>query len=279
MRFDMSRAWTDAMGRIGGNREMMMVVAGVFFLLPSLLFYILYSDVQAQAIADLQQLMAGKAPSGSQEAPAGYGVVALALVLVQLVGSVTLTILLDDRQRPTVGEAIRSGFTNLPTLIGAGILVFLGMLVIALFGAVLVGLVGAIGTGMVGMTLVGIPMLVLVAFFFTRLSLLVPVVALEYQRNPIAALRRSWQLVKGNTMLLFLFFLLLGIVYSVISLLMLPLMALLVGIIDGGLGMFLAGLVSSIVSAAANVVFIAVVVAAHRQLSGSSRGDFEETFR
>lgn len=276
MRFDMTRAWTDAMSRIGANREMMMVVAGVFLLLPSLLVYILYADEQAKAMSDVMQILSGKAPfTVARETPPGYLPVVFVLTFVQIAGFVALTALLGDRQRPTVGEAIAQGFKSLPTLIGASLLVFAGFLAFAL----LAGMIAAISAGVMAIAAIfGLAAVGFCCFAFTRLSLLLPVVVLERQRNPVTALLRSWRLVKGSTLMLFLFYLLLGVVYMVLSLLMLALMSLMMGLMDGGLVTFLVGLLAGTVSAAANVIFSAVVIAAYRQLSGHSSDDIERTF-
>ncbi len=279
MRFDMSRAWNDAVSRISANREVMMIVAGVFFLLPSLLFYVLFSDVQTQAMADLQQMAQGKAPAEAamQGVGASFFFTAFALSLAQLVGFIALLSLLDDRDRPTVGQAIGIGIKSLPTLIGASLLVMLGYILAAFVFGMLMG----ISAGVAAVTFILVLLLLGVMIYaMVRLSLLLPVVVFERQLNPITALVRSWRLTKGSTMMLFLFYLLLMVVYFVISLLVTGmLLALLIGIMgQNTVTMFLGGLVSGALSAVANMVFTGIIASVYRQLAGPSTTDYTETF-
>ena len=45
MRFSMSDAWNDAMALMRRNREVLAIVAGVFFLLPGLVMTVMFADV------------------------------------------------------------------------------------------------------------------------------------------------------------------------------------------------------------------------------------------
>ena len=52
MKFDMSQAWRDATAMLSGNREVLLVVAGLFFLLPGIALALALGDVQQAILAD-----------------------------------------------------------------------------------------------------------------------------------------------------------------------------------------------------------------------------------
>src|SRR5688500_11678540 len=151
MKFSMSAAWNDAMALMQGNREVLAIVAGVFFLLPGLVMAVMFAEQQAQAMAALQsmvqgQMLQGEPPSVLQAAPVWFIVVGLAAFFIQLIGYLALLALMDDRRRPTVGEAIGTAFKYLLPLIGAVILFVIGYFVFALFAGVVGGLIiGGLG--------------------------------------------------------------------------------------------------------------------------------------
>ena len=54
MKFDSNRAWQDSVAAVRANREVLFPVAGVFFLLPSLLSGVLLADVQAHMLENIE---------------------------------------------------------------------------------------------------------------------------------------------------------------------------------------------------------------------------------
>ena len=52
MKFDMGTAWREAMAMISRNREVLLVVAGIFFFLPSVVLGFTVGDVQEAMLAD-----------------------------------------------------------------------------------------------------------------------------------------------------------------------------------------------------------------------------------
>ncbi|MEO7247198.1 MAG: hypothetical protein ABIW31_01985, partial [Novosphingobium sp.] len=136
MRFDSNQAWTQAVASVGANRDVILPVAGVFFLLPGLVWVWFFSDVQAAMMAGMgNPATASAAMSGMFAKIMPY---LLLLVLIQSVGNMSLLGLFTDRARPTVGEAIGNALRSLPTVIGAGILIFIAYLVIAMVAVLIV---------------------------------------------------------------------------------------------------------------------------------------------
>src|SRR6186713_3067000 len=108
MKFDMTTAWQEAMAMIAANREVLAVVAGIFFLLPSV--------GVAMAIPGTEQMVATDAKEAEAQLMAVYGqwwwLLAVTVVL-QMIGTLAVLALLRDYNRPTVGEALKTGVIGL----------------------------------------------------------------------------------------------------------------------------------------------------------------------
>ncbi|WP_052208500.1 hypothetical protein [Croceibacterium mercuriale] len=257
MKFDMSAAWSEAVAMVTANREVLLVVAGIFFFLPSVL--------QGFVMPPLQDVLTATDPEAMQRQIAeiylDYTWLIALVAIAQIAGTLALLVLLRDQRRPTVGEAIRRGFGGLLPIVGAYLLVALAVIlafVVATVATLATPIIGAVAWLIVGVGLV---------YTMIRLSLLQPVVAIEQVRNPLTALRRSWAETRGNVGRLLLFFVLLTIAYIVV--------ALVVGLVVGALGMMLGqagtlivgGVVTGLLAAIATTVFTAVQAAIHRQLA------------
>lgn len=263
----MGRAWNEAMSLLRGNQQVVLVVAGVFFFLPNLALYLLMPETMGQAEAqvagepDLDAVM--------QTMSAAYGEIWWQLLLVTLasaIGMLGLLALLTDHNRPTVGEALKAGMIYLLPYIGAQILI--AMLAVAI---VMVPIIVGAAAGVAAGALVGILALVAIIYLYTKFSLTVPVIVIDEVMNPLSALARSWSLTKGNSVRLFLFYMLIVVVFFVILMVL--------GIVGGALGLVAGAdanvIISGLISAGANMVFLtlylAVLAAVHRQLSGNSK--------
>src|SRR5690606_1038998 len=186
------------------NREVLLVVAGIFFFLPSSVLGFAIGDVQEAMLADpenARRVMLSVYSSWSW-------LIALA-ALVTAVGYLALLALLRDHRRPTVGEAIKTGLIGLLPAIGTYILLAFG---VGLVFAVLVAVAAAVGSPGVSFVL-GTIAVILAAYVMVKVSLSGPVIAIDKVYNPLKVLARSWRLTKGNSVRLFLFYLLLFIAY------------------------------------------------------------------
>src|SRR5690606_3205674 len=126
--------------------------------------------------------------------------------------------------------------------------------------------------------LLGIVAFVAILYLMTKFSLVSPVIAIDRMLNPVAVLQRSWQLTKGNSVRLFLFYVLLVIVAIVISI-VIGLVAALLGALAGASGaLIVSGVFNALVNMAFVIVFLAILAAVHRQLSGPSAESVSETF-
>lgn len=266
MKLDLSAAWDGAMKMLAANREMVLVLAGVFFLVPYLAFSLFLPDPMAQAGA------AGAEPdmdAMSAQIVAFYAEswwALLLLSLIQSVGAIAVLTVLGDGERPTVGEAVGRGVRLLPTQFAAQILAGL-----AAFAPVilLIGIGAASGSPAIAIVLglLGVP---IGLYLIVKFSMSSPAIAIERVINPIAALRRSWHLTKGNSFRLFAFYLLLVIAFLIVS----AIVSLIGGLVFALGGEHAAlignGIVAALINAGFACVAYAVLASLHKRLAAPS---------
>ncbi len=278
MKFDSNRAWRDASAAASANREVLVAVAGVFFLLPGLASVLFLSDFQADMMANFGNPAAAERIMKGMTGPVvGFGLVSF---LLQSIGYLAMLALLTDRTRPTVGEAIGAAIKALPSVIGAALLFFFAYMLAVVVFAMLAGAISSVtGLGAVAVLLV-ILLIGGVFYSMVKLSLVLPVIVIENVQNPATALARSWQLTKGNSLRLLAFYLLLGVAYLVIVMVVgmvsMALATLIAG--QGKVSMLIGGVVTGVVGAAASALFTAILAAIHSQLAGPSAEAIGATF-
>lgn len=273
MKFDMGAAWAEALRLVSANRQVLLIVAGVFFFLPYVVFMLVFSN----------EMTAIEASQGTNPDPQVMGnammdfygqvwwLVAL-MAVVQGIGMLGLLALLTDRSRPTVGQALGIGSRLLLPYLGAQIVIsfVLGFILLVPF---MVGAATSIGAGV----LVGLVAIIAILVIFVRLSLVSPVIAIERLTNPLAALGRSWRLTAGHTWRLVAFFVILLVALAVIG----GVATMIVGLPFALMGAEAALIGQAIVSGAVNAVFVtlflAILAAIHRQLSGTASGAVSAT--
>jgi membrane-anchored glycerophosphoryl diester phosphodiesterase (GDPDase) len=172
------------------------------------------------------------------------------------------------------------GVRSVPTLFGVAILAIIGLIALmVVLSLVTAGVMAGTNSGGMGFIL-GLLMLGGFVYLGMRLSMILPVVANEEQRNPIAAIARSWALTKGSALKLFLLFVAVALVMGAIGLLMFMLT---IGIPRAGavpnaagmIGLFIAMVVFGLTI---GIYFIALIAAIHNQLSGPAVAEMAETF-
>lgn len=257
---DSALAWKTATRLVANNRDVLAAIAGVFFLLPGLAFSVFVPE---------PQMAPGTPPGAMMEMLAETWTASLPLLIVvtllQMAGTVSMLIVMTDRERPTVGQAIRRGFLALGPYVLAQVIVggVLGMGFLVLVSA-------AALTGQQAVAaIVVIGAFIAMIWCSIRMALVAPVLAIEHERNPVQALKRSWGLTSGNSGRLLAFFVLAGLLFAVVY----GLAMMLVGVVlvlttGGGVQQVLTAAVSSTLAAAALVYFVAMLAAVYRQLAG-----------
>ena len=189
--------------------------------------------------------------------------------IIQAMGVLGLLTLLTDRGRPTVGEALKTGAAGVTSYIAGQILFVLGL---ALVVVIVIGGAAQLNAALAG--ILAIPALILAVYVSIKVSLLAPVIAIEKNLNPVTALVRSWTLTKGNSLRIFAFFLLIGIVILVLSVIAGLLLGLTAGVGDG-IGNIVLSLGNGLISMAYTSVLVAVLASIYYQLSGDIRSASE----
>lgn len=262
MTFDSNRAWKEATAAVAGNREVLLALAGVFFLVPGLAFSLFMPQPEPTAGMDEKALAAMVSTYYANAWPW-----LLASGVLQGIGTLSLLTLLTDRTRPTVGDAIRQGASGMVPLIAAQILLGIGL---GIAGGLVIALAAATGVG--ALVAAAIALVVMIAVMAAvRSSLVAPVIAVEGDRNPVRALVRSWRLTQGNGWRIGLFFVLVIAGFILIVSLAMALTGIVLALVAGpDIARTVAALVSSALSAFGTLYLVAILAAVHRQMAGPS---------
>ncbi len=262
MKFDSMRAWNEGLALMRANREVLIALAGVFLMLPTLAMLLFAPPPELTGKQSFEALTAIMRDYFDKN-----WLVILPLSLVTIIGTLAILALFSDRGRPTVAEALKQGATALLPLVLAQLL--LGLL-LALVCGVLLLLSAVTGVGII--VAVALLMAGLVAIYAgLRVILISPVVVIERKFNPVAALRRAWDLTRGTFWQLLLFFVMLFIATGIVTGIITSLIELVVTFIAGADGGKIAGdVTSSALGAVTNTLYIALLAATHRQLTSQT---------
>ena len=283
MNFDMTRTWNNCVALVQSNFQLLALLAGVFILIPNLIFYIAAPDVMAAASTmgtDEDQLIALL-----QENTGTLIGVGLFVMVAQFIGYASLVALMGNK-RPTVGEAMRQALSAVPSLLGVTVLMVLAYIVVALGIALVIGIVGGLLSLLLGpaaAVLVGFISVALaflaVIYVLARFIMVYPAVMLEGVSNPVAAIRRSLELTRLQGKRIFLFIILLMVAYMVISIVVSLVFGLLMSSMGTGPGAaFESGMVNGVLGSLVAMIYAGIMVAMYRQLAGSDTPDIGETF-
>lgn len=253
-----SRAWDESRAVLTGNGKILSAIALALLVLPGLI-----ADLFMPAVPQ------GEMPK------AGAWMVPLAIsFLIALAGQLAIIRIAVGAQT-TVGGAISHAFARAPIYIAATILWMLPFLLLLGFissAAVEGGEQPSAGAAGI-ILLLSLIVLIGGVFLFIRMLMCGPVASNE-PVGPIAVLRRSWQLTRGNWFRLFGFFLLFTIA-AIVILMFVAIVAGLLGRLLSGeagpmtVGGLLASLMAQLAGALVSVVFSVMVARIYVQLAGA----------
>lgn len=255
MHISLSAAWDETKAILARDGRLFVAVALALLVLPGIVL-----DVSMPRAA------AGEMP------PAGpwvaIGIVAVALSLAGQLALIRLAL----GTGTSVGDAISHGFKRLLPYVGALLLWALPLIILcaALYAAIGIGTETPRGAPAMGFLLI-----VFVFVFLAIRMLLSSAVASAEAIGPVAIVKRSWALGRGNWWRMFAFALL-----FLISLLVLLTAAGAVfgsivsaaagGLTQWSLGALAVALVSQLLSATASVIFFVMLARLYRQVAGAA---------
>lgn len=262
---DSSAAWASATRMVASNRDLLVAIAGVFYVLPGLAGAVFVPSpamtsgmTEAQMLEVMQDYYASSLPA------------LLALSLLPMLGMLTMLVVMLDAARPTVAQAIRHSMRALPSYFASQLLIALGVLPLSMAFAVVLSLF------LPDRIAVSVSLGILL-YPIMRTMLVGPVVAGQTARNPVAAIRESFRLTKGNAGRILLFIGLAGFVFLVIyGLAMMFVGVVLVLIFKGEPQRLIGEGVAGVLLAVAYTYFVAMLAAVYNQLVGAAPGAANE---
>lgn len=251
-KLSISRSWDEAKEILRRDGRLIAAIALAMIVLPS----------------TIQALVTPAAPQGEMPEPGGWMLVALAAILVGVVGQIAI-LRIAIGPPTTVGDAINHGARRMPVLIAA---MLIWVLPIVMVGLLLVRKVTpAQPSG--GAVLAFFALMILLIYLAVRLIVSAPVASAE-KVGPVAILKRSWELTKGNWWRLFGFLVLLMIAAVIVMIALGSLMGAIGGLFLGGtdpmsVGALLVALVTQLGIAVLSVVFLVMSARIYAQLAGA----------
>nr|WP_298925611.1 hypothetical protein [uncultured Erythrobacter sp.] len=275
MPFDMNAAWSRAMVLARENFSLLAVIAGLFLLLPTVAIYLVVPgmdqlfDPNANPDMTPEQMFELLAPVLAWSLP---------VMLIQFVGYNAMVALMGGG-RPTVGEALGKGAKSMPSIIAA-FFIFMIAYMLASIVVVIPFTMLAAATGATVLGAIAPIMIVAVAvFLMTRLSMTMPAVMIENMLNPLAAMKRSWDLTGPHQWRVMGFWAMLVIAYVVISLLITGVLGVVAALAGGGVASkLILGLTNGMMGVIVGIGQCALAVSIYNQLAGTDEAEATSTF-
>jgi len=275
-------ALSDALALFTSRFVSMLIIAVIYFVAVIVLFLVFGAGMFAQMSAAM--MGGGGAPPNLAAMGGGFLGTVFLLYLVmyslQFAEQAALCHLCSDRQEPSIGDSIGVGVRSVPTLLGVAVLLIIAMIVVSLVvGLVVGGAAAASGSSAVSLIL-SLVMLVCAAAIMTKLSMILPIVAIDGERNPITAIGSSWRMTSGSTFKLFLVLVAAVVVLGVVAI---AIFMLTIGVprpdnLPSGGGMIAFFVLIVVFAVSAGNYFVALIAAIHRQLSGGTTAAVTEAF-
>lgn len=258
---DSSAAWASATRMVAANRDLLMAIAGVFYVLPGLAGAVFVPSPamtpemsETQVLAVMQDYYASSLPT------------LLILSLFPMAGMLTMLVAMLDTARPTVAQAIRHSVRALPSYFAAQLLIALAILPLSMALASLLAL-------LLPDRLAVSVALGLLLYPIMRTMLVGPVVAGTGNRNPVAAIRESIRLTRGNAGRILFFIGLAAFVFLVVyGLAMMFVGVVLVLMFKGEPQRLLGEGVAGVLLAIGYTYFVAMLAAMYNQLASDEPG-------
>lgn len=235
MKLSYSATWKDTVELLQSNAAAVVALAGVFIFLPALLtaYLLPYPEPTDPKLVF---------PLWLEYLDANWPWMVLSSI-VGMVGAVAIFLLFLDPKTNTVGGTIMTALLILPFYFLASLLS---------------GLI--VGTGFLLLIVPGL-------YLFGRLSVVTPVVVAEGQRNPIAAISRSFELTQGNGWAILGLVLIIAVTAAILSGVLSTMLGILfLWLLNQELALLLTKIVQTLTSTVMIALMYALTAAIYRQL-------------
>lgn len=257
--FDSSAAWQNATRLVSANADVLMAIAGVFFLLPMLAWSVFVAPPPITGQMSEQQLAQALQDYYTQNLP-----YLLPLSLLQITGFITMLVGILDRTRPTVGEALRNCAARVPAY-------FVAQIAIGLVAVTLMTLVASVLSALrLPLALAAVGGVAAMLYPLLRTIMVGPVLGVGKTHNPLLAIRASVALTRGNAARILAFLglalILFGIVYSLVMMVVGIVATMVLGT-DSTAARLITDAVSALFYSAGYTYFVVMLAAIHGQLT------------
>jgi hypothetical protein len=236
-KLDAMACWKSALASLGQHREAIIAIAGVFLFLPGLLSAQFIPEPRFPEGATFEQMAA----IWQSHAEANLWPLLLTN-LVQSYGALALYRVLARTGAVTIGQILRDAAMLFPAYMAVNLLT--GLLVLP-------GLILFIVPGI---------------YILVRLNLSPMVMVTAQEHSPLAAMRQSWALTRGNVLPLLVVLLVVGLVGALLVSVLLNIIGLALVLTIGDVPLVM-NLLSSAASAILAAIIVAIVAAAYHLLA------------
>lgn len=175
-----------------------------FFVMMIVFFFAAFAVIGGSILAASQIGLSGD----NMGAGAGLGMILfvilfyVAYLMIYMAQGLAMSHYASPLVSADVGGSIVTGFKGALTMLGAVLLFVVAYFVIALLLMAVAALFSLLGKA--GSAIFGIAVISAALYVMCRLSILMPVVAVDGVRNPVTAIARTWRLTGGNALAIFL---------------------------------------------------------------------------
>lgn len=275
MNFDMSTTWARAIELVRDNFGLLAVIAGIFLLLPTVALYLLVPDLQMlmEPGADPDMVTAKMVEMAGPLLT--YGVLSMVFSFAGYGAMVALM----GAERPTVGDAIKTGLKIVPSAFGILILFILLYFIAAIIVAIPIGVIANLSGFASLAVLAALMILAVVIYLLARMSMSLPVLVFQGTLNPVKAVLGSFKLTKPRQWAILVFWGVLFAAYIVIALLITSVFGLIAALAgDSVAAMLILGLTNGALGMAVGMIISGLAVAMYGQLAGPTDTEITSTF-
>lgn len=211
MSFDIGQVFSTAFSMMKERFLAILALWAIFFAL-SIAGSTVFGLVTGGAALGAGAMAGGSGADPVALAGMGFGLIIMTIVfyiayiVVAFAQQASMTAAATPVERVSIGEALGTGLRSGLTIAGAMVLFLIAYFLVGLVIALVFTLLAFLSEILA--LIAAIALIPAAVYLVCRLSLLVPVVAVEKVYNPINAINRTWQVTKGNVVGIFVVFLL-----------------------------------------------------------------------